>query len=272
MSEGKAKRVALVIGNGAYVNAPKLENPRNDAEAMSSVLKRLGFDVLPCFDLERDRFEDQLGSFEEQITGADAALIFYAGHGLQVKGQNYLIPVDGEIRQEVHLKRRTFSLSEILDIMVGRARTSLVFLDACRDNPFSRSLLSSMSPQEKGRYLVRSGLAEVTASRGSFIAFATAPDNVASDGKGANSPFTTAILAHVETPDISVSDMMIEVRKQVLKETGGKQEPWDQSSLCERFCFRPLGKIRKPRREPPKPPPADPVIVDDRTNRPIQSD
>jgi len=191
------RRVALVIGNSAYVNALPLKNPRNDAEAMSDVLARLGFEVIPGIDLGRDAMEDKLVEFEATIGGASAALLFYAGHGLQVKGHNYLVPVDAKIEQEIQLKRRTFSLDEMLAIMVRRARASLIFLDACRDNPFARSLLRGMREEEQKRYLVRSGLAEVKASQGSFIAFATAPDNVAHDGKGANSPFTAALLGNI---------------------------------------------------------------------------
>lgn len=234
---GDGKRVALVIGNGAYTAAPPLWNPRNDANAVAARLGQLGFEVIPGLDLGRDAMEDKLGAFEEAISGVSAAMLFYAGHGLQVKGHNYLVPVDAEIRQEIQLKRRAFSLDEVLDIMARRARASLVFLDACRDNPFSRSLLAGMTEDERGRYLVRSGLAEVKASQGSFVAFATAPDNVALDGSGSNSPFTQALLTHIETPDVSVSDMMISVRNDVLRATGGRQEPWDQSSLRERFCF-----------------------------------
>ena len=229
------RRVALVIGNGAYASAPKLRNPVNDAGQMAAVLGGLGFSVIQGTDLSRDAMEDRLAEFEAAIAGADAALLFFAGHGLQVSGHNYLTPVDADIRQEVHLKRRAFRIDEVLDIMVRRARSSLVFLDACRDNPFARSLLSGMSAGEQGRFLARSGLAEIKASKGAFIAFATAPDNVASDGTGDNSPFTEGLLAHIETPNDSISDLMIKVRLHVLKASNGKQEPWDQSSLRERF-------------------------------------
>jgi formylglycine-generating enzyme required for sulfatase activity len=232
------RRVALVIGNGAYKHAGPLANPRNDANAMIAALTRVGFDARSGLDLGRDAMEDRLGDFEATITGARTALLFYAGHGLQVKGQNYLVPVDADIRQEVHLKRRAFALDDILEIMARRAQNSLIFLDACRDNPFARSLLAGLPEAEQKRYMARSGLAEMKAWGGSFIAFATAPNNVALDGRGANSPFTEALLAHLETPGQSVSDMMIEVRRQVLKATSNRQEPWDQSALRERFCFK----------------------------------
>ena len=234
------RRVALVIGNGAYTHAPSLNNPKNDADALTKALTRLGFVVMKGLNLDRNALEDMLGNFEAQITGAEAALVFFAGHGMQVNGCNYLMPVDADIRQEVHLKRRAFSLNELQEIMVGRARTSMVFLDACRDNPFARSLLASIPPAKKGRYMARSGFAEAKASRGAFIAFATAPDNIAQDGTDSsspNSPFTEGLLAHIETPDLSVGDMMIAVTRHVVEATNGRQEPWQQSSLRERFCF-----------------------------------
>lgn len=240
-SAGKAgeHRVALVIGNSAYPTAP-LKNPRNDAEAFSEKLMAVypAFDVTVALDVGRDAMEDALERFEAKLGNCDTALLFFAGHGLQVKGTNFLMPVDADIRQEIHLRRRAFSLNEVLDIMGRRVRqSSLVFLDACRDNPFARSLLAGLPDDERGRFLTRSGLAEVRAGAGSFVAFATAPDNVALDGAGQNSPFTSALLKHMEAPGASINDVMIAVRRDVLKVTGGRQEPWDQSSLRTRFCF-----------------------------------
>ena len=178
--------------------------------------------------------------YARRIEGADAALLYFAGHGIQVKGQNYLIPVNADIREEFQLKRRAFALNDLLDLMVSnaRARSGLVFLDACRDDPFSRSLRSGTIGAERSRYLARSGLAKMEAMQGSFIAFATEPDNVADDGTGDHSPFTEALLQHIETPDISIGDMMIEVRNHVWKATNGRQRPWDQSSLSQRFFFK----------------------------------
>lgn len=232
------RRVALVIGNGAYSHTLPLANPSSDALAVKEVLARLGFDVRLGLDLRRDAMEDLLGDFEASIKGAHVALLFYAGHGLQVKGRNYLIPVDADIRQEVHLMRRAFPLDAIQEIMAHRAGISLIFLDAGRDNPFARSLLAGLPETEHKRYAARSGLAEVKVYGGSFIAFATAPNNVAYDGSDVHSPFTQALLTHIETPDQSVTDMMIMVRSQVLRDTKGRQEPWDQSALRERFCFK----------------------------------
>ena len=231
------RRVALVIGNSDYPIA-RLKNPRNDAELFASRLNnaRPPFDVTLALDVGRDAMERALEEFERELSNCDTALLFYAGHGLQVKGINFLIPVDADIRQEVHLRRRAFSLNEVLDLMGNVRTSSLVFLDACRDNPFARSLLA-LPEDERGRSLTRSGLAKVHSAPGSFIAFATAPDNIAHDGTGANSPFTAALATHMTTPGISINDLMIAVRRDVLKATGGRQEPWDQSSLREHFRF-----------------------------------
>ena len=147
------------------------------------------FDVTVALDAGRDAMENALYAFEDKLADCDTALLFFAGHGLQVKGLNYLMPVDADVRQETHLQRRAFSLNEVLAIMGRRVRTSsLVILDACRDNPFARSLVVGLSDEERGRFMVRSGLAEVRAATGAFVAFATAPDNVAFDGTGTNSP------------------------------------------------------------------------------------
>ncbi len=264
--DGSERRVALVIGNSAYPTAP-LKNPRNDAQAFAAKLRAVhpAFDVTVALDAGRDAMENALYAFEDKLGDCDTGLLFFAGHGLQVKGLNYLMPVDADIRQESHLQRRAFSLNEVLAIMGRRVRTSsLVFLDACRDNPFARSLVVGLSGEERGRFMVRSGLAEVRTATGAFVAFATAPDNVAFDGIGLNSPFTAALIAHLEAPDLSINDMMIAVRQNVLKVTGGKQEPWDQSSLRRRFCFnvlpaQPIGEAASSK--------SSPILVDDRTRQ-----
>lgn len=235
------RRRALVIGNSAYRNAP-LKNPRNDAELVAAKLRTVcpAFDVLVELDAGRDAMENALAAFEAQLAECDVALLFFAGHGLQVKGINYLIPVDADITQETHLRRRAISLSEILDIM-GRVRTStIVFLDACRDNPFARSLVASVPDNERSRSFQRPGLAEVRVPPGSLIAFATAPDDIARDGDGKNSPFTTALAAHITTPGISINDVMIDVCRDVFRATGNKQQPWVQSTLRQHFRFHEL--------------------------------
>ena len=228
------RRVALVIGNGAYSHAGVLTNPINDAREMGTVLRRFGFDVIDGLDVARDPMEDLLFSFEKKVVQADVSLLFYAGHGLQVKGCNYLLPIDANVQGEAHLKRRAFSLNEILDIMGRNQRTSIVFLDACRNNPFTRQL-RELGIRDAGS----KGLAKVDRVPGSLIAFATEADDVAQDGKGDNSPFTSALLKHIPIAGLSLTDMMIDVRNDVIAETEREQQPWVQYSLEKRFYFVP---------------------------------
>jgi len=144
---GEGKRVALVIGNAAYTHAGELANPAYDASGMGQALEALGFAVSPGTDLTRDAMENAFFEFEAAIRDAVVALFFYAGHGLQVKGENYLLPIDANIEMEMHLKRRAFSLSELLGVMSERTPTNLIFLDACRNNPFTRSLARTLGSE-----------------------------------------------------------------------------------------------------------------------------
>ncbi len=242
------RRVALVIGNSRYAHAMPLANPANDAAAMAATLAGLGFDVVIGIDLDLRAIGDVQGAFEEKLrTNPDVALLFYAGHGLQVDGKNYLVPVDAEITQKAHLASRALLFNDILEPITEHTGASLIFLDACRDNPFARNLLRSFEPGAARKVTdalpntgpIRGGLARIEKVAGTFIAYATAPDTVAYDGKGQNSPFTRALLANIPTPGLSVGDMMIDVRNAVLEETHGRQEPWDQSSLRSRFYFVP---------------------------------
>ena len=232
------KGVALVIGNAAYSHAGALANPANDARGITKALTALGLVVATGIDLARDPMENAFFDFETAIREAEVALLFYAGHGLQVKGENYLIPVDANIEMEMHLKRRAFSLSEVLGVMSERPRTNLIFLDACRNNPFTRLLSRTLGLE--GERALRRGLAEVRSARGTFIAFATAPNEVAFDGKGKNSPFTAALLKHIGTPGLSITDMMTDVINEVAETTGDKQQPWRQVELAGQVLFDPV--------------------------------
>ena len=228
----------MVIGNSAYRHAGVLKNPVNDARAMARVLGRLGFEVIQGANLGLEGIGDALGEFESRLhERPDVALLYYAGHGLQVDGRNYLVPIDVQISQKTHLSTRAVLLSDILDEMAASASTSLLFLDACRENPFSENIARSLG--QTGRSMsVRGGLAPMERA-GTFIAYATAPDHIAFDGAGQNSPFTSALVGLIETPGLSVGDLMIDVRNKVIAETKGKQQPWDQSSLRTRFSFVP---------------------------------
>jgi formylglycine-generating enzyme required for sulfatase activity len=233
--EKTGDRVALVIGNGAYTHALPLRNPANDGRAIGEKLGELGFSVTTGIDLGRDPLENALFDFEASIEEAEVALLYYAGHGLQVEGENYLLAVDANIEMKFHLKRRAFSLNEILSVMSARDRTSLVFLDACRNNPFPRSLSRVLRRGDDDSR----GLAIAPKVAGTFIAFATAPNEIAQDGKGKNSPFTEALLKHIGVPNISILDMMTDVINEVMRMTGEEQQPWIQTNLRSKFYFRP---------------------------------
>lgn len=228
------KRVALVIGNSSYEKAAPLANPKNDANALAAVLGELQFEVVKGIDLDRSEFEGVVRKFVRAIRGAEVALLFYAGHGLQVKGRNYLAPIDADLSDEADLDFETLPLRTILKHMERHTRTNLVFLDACRDNPLARNLARSMGTRSVA---VGRGLARVETGVGTLIAFATEPGNVALDGWGGNSPFTTALLKHIKTPGLDVDLMLRRVRKDVLELTSGKQVPWSNSSLTGRFEF-----------------------------------
>ena len=227
------KRVALVIGNSAYQNTAQLKNPRSDAEDMSAALKRLGFEVISGVDLDDRGMSQKVRDFARSLEGTETALFFYAGHGLQAKGQNYLLPVNAALKTESDLDFETVSLDLVMKQMQRSARVSLVFLDACRDNPLSRSLSASSRSGAVG-----SGLARVEEAAGMMISFSTQPGNVALDGTGRNSPFTAALAKHVREPDHNLTSVMIQVRKDVLAATGGKQVPWDHSALTGEFYFQ----------------------------------
>jgi len=232
-----AKRVAFVIGNAAYSQAGTLTNPVNDATDMASALKTFGFEVILGLDLDRRSFGEKLRAFSNALEDADTAVLFYAGHGLQVAGHNYLVPVDAGLNSERDLDFETINLDFVLKQMeVDReGKTNIVFLDACRDNPLTRNLARSMGTRSAS---VGQGLAEVRTGVGTFIAYSTQPGNVAQDGTGRNSPFTAALSHRVQEPGRNLTALMIEVRKDVLKATGGRQVPWDHSALTSDFFFR----------------------------------
>ena len=231
-------RVALVIGNGDYRHTAPLRNPINDANDMAAKLGELGFDVIIGVDLDEDGMWTKIEEFATLADGAESALLFYAGHGLQFEGQNYLVPTDAALRNKLNLRSQAIRLDDVLDIMNGR--TNLVFLDACRDNPLADRLARSFGANRTGT--VPRGLAPVetdVSMNGLMISYATAPGKVASDGSGDNSPYTAALLQHIGTEGQSVGDLMTEVTGTVLRETRDYQRPWHNISLVEKFYFVP---------------------------------
>lgn len=221
-------RVALVIGNGRYRHAGALANPANDAADIAAALRRIGFEVVEGADLDRRAMEDKVREFSRKLDRADLALFYYAGHGLQVSGRNYLLPVDSKLERPGDLTFEAMDMSQVLAQMEAEQRVNLVFLDACRDNPLSRSLARSMGTRSS---TVGTGLAQIHSALGTMIGFATQPDAVALDGDGRNSPFTTAMLKHLSTPALDIAVLMRRVRADVVSATRGKQVPWDHSSL-----------------------------------------
>ncbi len=228
------KRVALVIGNSAYQHTAALKNPSNDATDIAGKLRALGFEVIDGTDLSKADMESRIRAFADKLQGSDVGLFFYAGHGLAADGRNFLAPVDAKLQSETDLDFEAVDLGLVLKQMERNSRVSIVFLDACRDNPLALNLAATSRSLQVSR-----GLARVDRAVGMMIAFSTQPGNVALDGEGRNSPFTNALLHHIDAAGTSINDMMIEVRNDVLKETDGKQVPWENSSLTGQFFFKP---------------------------------
>jgi tetratricopeptide (TPR) repeat protein len=222
------RRVALVIGNGKYQFAAPLPNPPNDAADIAKALRKLGFDVVEGRDLDRRGMDDVIRQFGRKLDGAEIALFFYAGHGLQVNGKNYLVPVDAKLERPGDLALDAVDIGNVLAQMEAEKRVNLIFLDACRDNPLARSLARSLGTRSSA---VGQGLASIQSAIGTMIAYATQPDNVALDGEGRNSPFTAALLKHLVTPGLEIGTLMKRVRADVIAATREKQVPWDHSSL-----------------------------------------
>lgn len=228
-------RVALVIGNGAYRNAPRLPNPPNDARAMADLLRGLGFTVIEGIDLDRGAMEELLRRFETEARQADVALTFYAGHGIQVDGTNYLLPIDATLVQRADL-RRLISADWLVEDAALAKRLAIVILDACRDNPLANNLRSNERSLGVGRGLA---LPQVQPPN-TLIAYATKENATAADGEGRNSPFTTALLEHLATPGLEVGLAFRRVRDTVFKTTNGVQQPFTYGSLgAEEFYFAP---------------------------------
>jgi hypothetical protein len=222
-----AKRIALVIGNGAYTKAPPLKNPPNDARDMAATLRTLGFDVTSGINTNQRDMKRLIREFGQKLKTGGSGLFYYAGHGVQSKGRNYLVPVDADIQSEAEVEDSGVDASLVLNYMDDAQNgLNIVILDACRNNPFARSFRSASE-----------GLAQVDAPTGTLIAYATAPGRVASDGTGQNGLYTSELLKQMRVPGLSATEMFMRVRAEVMKQTGNKQVPWEASSLVGTFYF-----------------------------------
>ena len=222
------KRVALVIGNSAYQNATRLPNPGNDAAAMADLFRRAGFDVVEARqDLGNLEFKRVARDFTAAARDADVAVMYFAGHGIEVNGTNYLIPIDARLATDFDVEDEALSLDRLVRALEPARRLRLIILDACRDNPFVQTMQRSVASRA-----VANGLAKVEpASSDTLIAFAAKAGSTADDGRGANSPFTTALLKHLTVPGRDVRIALGYVRDEVIKSTGNRQEPFVYGSL-----------------------------------------
>lgn len=233
------RRVALVIGNSAYTAVPRLANPQRDATAISASLKRLGFEVVEGYDLKMDEMTGIVREFAQKLDGAKAGVVYYAGHGIAVGDENYLIPVDASLKSEADLDFRAVNVQLILRQMQRDERVNILILDACRDNPFTTQLAAKSRSVARGLTAI-----DTQTASGILIAFATDPRSTALDGeKDGNSPFTSALLKHIETPEVSITTVMDRVRADVWENTGKKQKPWTNSSIIGEFKMNPTLKL-----------------------------
>lgn len=253
-------RIALVIGNSRY-EVGALKNPVHDAADMAAALERLGFAVVLKKNARLQEMEEAVRAFGHRLKRGGVGLFFYAGHGIQIGGRNYLIPIDARIEKETDAKYRAIDVEMVLDEMANAGNPmNIVILDACRDNPVGRSLRSA------GR-----GLAIISdAPKGTFITYSTSPGKTAADGEGRNSPYTSALLESIREPGLPIEQVFKRVRQRLSRETGDRQIPWELSSLQGDFYFTPggAGAAAAPARRPPErpvPAPAGGASAGDRT-------
>ena len=239
------KRIALVIGNSAYKDAPLLANPTNDAEDVAKTLSGLGFQVTKSLDLNKAEMDRALSSFASSLKGAEVGLFYYAGHGLQVSGQNYLVPVDARLESPSALDFEAVRLDVVQRIMENETQTNVLILDACRDNPLTRNLARSMGARSGA---IGKGLAAQESGAGTIISYSTQPGNVALDGTGKrNSPFAEALVKHLPSEGRDLSSVLVRVRNDVMAATAKRQVPWEHSALTDELVL-----AQRPAEAPPK--------------------
>ncbi|MCX6253843.1 MAG: caspase family protein, partial [Bacteroidia bacterium] len=226
------RRLALVIGNADYLNSNPLQNPVNDAKAIAAALRDVGFTVLPYYNSDLKTMKKAMDEFGEKLKDYTVGLFYYAGHGMQVNGKNYLIPVDASLKVEQDVDYDCVDAGRLLGKMEAAGTgTNIVILDACRDNPFARSWSGRSAGQEG------TGLAFMNAPSGSIVAYATSPGKTASDGTGKNGLYTEAFLQYIKVPSLSIEDFFKNVRATVEKKSNKTQTPWESTSLKGNFYF-----------------------------------
>jgi Skp family chaperone for outer membrane proteins len=226
----KERRIALVIGNATYKVNP-LKNPVNDSTDMARSLRSVGFDVIEANNTTLTQMREVTRRFADKLGNSDVGLVYYSGHGVEVKGKNYLIPVNADIKREYEVVDQAFDASQFLEMMdnirgPNNKRVNILIVDACRNNELQKSWRST-----------NNGLARMDAPGGTFISFATAPGRVAADGVGRNSPYTKHLLQALKQPNVPIEQVFKVVRRNVMEETKGEQIPWENSSLVGDFYF-----------------------------------
>ncbi|MDP3410981.1 caspase family protein [Bosea sp. (in: a-proteobacteria)] len=226
------RRVALVIGNSSYANAPVLPNTVNDARDMAASLRKVGFEVVDGVDLDKRGMDQAVTRFARLAQDADAVMFYYAGHGLQFNGENYLVPIEARVEDEIGVQYETTRLNDVVTALNFSRGVKIMVLDACRNNPFVGQLAKRQATRG---FAVGSGLAPVARAQGMVIAYATQANDVAADGAGRNSPFTAALVREIEQPGLEVATMFRRVQKSVYDATNGRQTPELSLSLLGDF-------------------------------------
>ncbi|MGM0667763.1 MAG: caspase family protein, partial [Bacteroidota bacterium] len=224
------RRLALVIGNSEYKRAGYLSNPENDARDMAETLKILGFETMVYFNVNKITMQKAIDYFGKRLREFDTGLFFYAGHGIQVKGYNYLIPVDASMESEADVEFKCVEVGRLLSRMEeSGSKVNIIILDACRDNPFERS----WSRKAQGQ-----GLAFMNAPSGSLVAYATSPGSTASDGTGENGLYTSSLLKYMNNAGLTILEVFQKVRSEVRIKSNNRQIPWESTSLEGNYSFR----------------------------------
>jgi uncharacterized caspase-like protein len=273
LAEGK--RVALVIGNSAYKHSAELRNPRNDALDVADALRLLDFTVISGFDLDQSNMRRTIGRFAAALENAAVGVFYYAGHGIQLNGTNYLVPTDSKLENQYSPQFELIPVGLVQSVMENRKRTNILFLDACRDNPLARNLARAMGTRSSSLPV---GLSSTESGIGTLVSFSTQPGNVAVDGHGRNSPYAAALALQLKQPGVPLSEMLINVRRDVMRATDDKQIPWEHSALRDRFYFSkpvvialpPPPPTPKPDEEPAELTPAQRTRLSSRLNRELR--